>query len=105
MKGEQAQSSPLHVHHEPPVLRLPPVHASSTAIWLGTFHRHDVHDFPLLFLIKITFFFSLVRAQIKSDLLRDHFLFLGVLYTAAVAFLSLVFLVAGGQDFPDGRLE
>jgi len=49
------------------------------------------------FFIKITFFFSLVRAQIKSDLLRDHFLFLAILYTAAVAFLSYIFLV-GWQD-------
>ena len=46
------------------------------------------------YFIKITFFFSLVRAQVKYDLLRDHYLFLGVLYTAAVAFLSLRFLVS-----------
>ena len=57
------------------------------------------------FFIKITFFFSLVRAQIKSDLLRDHFLFLGVLYTAAVAFLSYAFLVSWqGQDIVPGRV-
>jgi hypothetical protein len=49
------------------------------------------------YFIKITFFFSLVRAQIKSDLLRDHFLFLAMLYTAAVAFLSYIFVV-GWQD-------
>ncbi len=56
------------------------------------------------FFIKIVFFFALVRAQIKSDLLREHFLFLGVLYTAAVAFLSYAFLVSWqGQDIVPGR--
>ncbi len=56
------------------------------------------------FFIKITFFFALVRAQIKADLLKDHFLFLGALYTAAVAFLSYAFLVAPqGQDIVPGR--
>jgi hypothetical protein len=44
--------------------------------------------------IKITFFFALVRAQVKYDLVKDHYLFLGILYTAAVAFLSFVFLVS-----------
>ena len=54
------------------------------------------------FLIKIAFFFSLVRAQVKYDLVKDHYLFLGILYTAAVAFLSFAFLVSWqGQDFLD----
>ncbi len=44
------------------------------------------------YFIKIVFFFSLVRSQIKYDLLKDHFLFLAVLYTSAVAFLSYVFI-------------
>ena len=58
------------------------------------------------FFIKIVFFFSLVRAQIKSDLLRDHFLFLAIVYTAAVAFLSYAFFVSWtGQDFPERYLE
>ncbi len=58
------------------------------------------------FFIKIMFFYALVRAQIKSDLLKDHFLFLGVLYTAAVAFLSFAFLVSWqGQDMPRRALE
>jgi hypothetical protein len=52
------------------------------------------------YFIKITFFFSLVRAQIKSELLKDHFLFLGVLYTAAVAFLSYVFVVSWQKSPP-----
>jgi hypothetical protein len=31
---------------------------------------------------------------ISYDLIRDHWLFLGILYTAGVAFLSFVFLVS-----------
>jgi hypothetical protein len=46
------------------------------------------------YFIKIVFFFSLVRSQIKFDTLKDHWLFLGILYTLAVAFLSYVFLVS-----------
>ena len=58
------------------------------------------------FFIKITFFFALVRAQVKYDLVKDHYLFLGILYTAAVAFLSLAFLVGlEGQNFPQRYLE
>jgi hypothetical protein len=49
--------------------------------------------------IKVVFFFSLVRAQIKFDLIKDHWLFLGTLYTAGVAFLSYVFLVSW-QNLP-----
>jgi hypothetical protein len=57
------------------------------------------------YFIKVLFFFSLVRAQIKSDLLKDHFLFLGCLYTAAVAFLSYMFFVSWmGQDEVPGRI-
>jgi hypothetical protein len=56
------------------------------------------------YFIKIVFFFALVRAQIKSDLMKDHFLFLGILYTGAVAFLSFAFLVSWqGQDIVPGR--
>ncbi len=58
------------------------------------------------YLIKITFFFSLVRSQVKYDLVKDHYLFLGIFYTAGVAFLSLAFLVSWqGQDFPQRTLE
>jgi hypothetical protein len=46
------------------------------------------------FFIKVIFFFALVRAQVKSDLMKDHWLFLGLLYTAAVAFLSFVFIMS-----------
>jgi hypothetical protein len=56
------------------------------------------------FFIKIVFFFSLVRAQIKSELIKDHYLFLSVLYTAGVAFLSYAFLVAPqNQNIVPGR--
>jgi hypothetical protein len=51
------------------------------------------------YFIKTVFFFSLVRTQIRSDLLKDHYLFLGILYTAAVTFLSYVFIVSW-QNFP-----
>lgn len=42
--------------------------------------------------IKAVFFFSLVRIQVKFDTMKDHWLFLGILYTAGVVFLSYVFL-------------
>ncbi len=58
------------------------------------------------FFIKATFFFALIRAQVKSDLVKDHYIALGVLYTAATAFLSLAFLVSvEGQDIPNRPLE
>jgi hypothetical protein len=53
--------------------------------------------------LKAAFFFSLVRIQVKFDTMRDHWLFLGVLYTAGVVFLSYVFLFAWRdpqQPFP-----
>ena len=46
------------------------------------------------YFIKIVFFFSLVRSQIKFDTLKDHWLFLGILYTAGIAFLSFVFVAS-----------
>ena len=56
-------------------------------------------------LIKITFFYGLVRAQFRYDLIKDHYLFLGILYTAGVAFLSYAFLVSWrGQTFLNGPL-
>jgi hypothetical protein len=53
--------------------------------------------------LKAVFFFSLVRIQVKFDTMKDHWLFLGILYTAGVAFLSYVFLFAWRdpqQPFP-----
>ena len=49
--------------------------------------------------MKAVFFFSLVRIQVRFDTMKDHWLFLGVLYTAGVAFLSYVFLMSW-QEFP-----
>ena len=49
--------------------------------------------------MKLAFFYSLVRLQVKFDTLKDHWLFLGILYTAGVAFLSYVFLFSW-EDFP-----
>jgi hypothetical protein len=46
------------------------------------------------FFLKFLFFFSLVRSLIRFDPLRNHVLFLGVLYTAGVAFLSAAFLLS-----------
>ena len=48
--------------------------------------------------MKAFFFFSLVRIQVRFDTMKDHWLFLGVLYTSGVAFLSYVFLFSW-QDF------
>ncbi len=44
--------------------------------------------------MKLLFFYSLVRIQVKYEPMKDHYLFLGVLYTAGIAFLSFVFLVS-----------
>jgi hypothetical protein len=44
------------------------------------------------FFLKVVFFFGLVRIQVRFDTMKDHWLFLGFLYTAGVAFLSYVFL-------------
>jgi hypothetical protein len=49
--------------------------------------------------IKAVFFFSLVRTLVKFETMKEHWLFLGVLYTAGVAFLSYVFLTSW-QEFP-----
>ena len=80
-----------------------PDSADATGIRLKQ-SREMTTIFLYYFLIKIGFFYSLVRAQVTYDLIKDHYLFLGVLYTAAVAFLSLAFLVSWqGQDFPQRR--
>lgn len=44
--------------------------------------------------LKIFFFFSLVAALLKTEPLRQQLFALTILYTAAVAFLSYVFLIA-----------
>jgi hypothetical protein len=45
-------------------------------------------------LIKFVFLYSLVRTQIKSEAMKDHYVFLAFLYTADIAFLSYVFIVS-----------
>jgi hypothetical protein len=42
--------------------------------------------------IRLVFFYSLVRIQIKYDTMKDHWLFLGVLFTTATGFLTYVFI-------------
>jgi hypothetical protein len=54
--------------------------------------------------MKAVFFFSLVRIQVKFETMKDHWLFLGILYTSGVAFLSYVFLISW-QDFPWSTLQ
>ena len=51
--------------------------------------------------MKAFFLFSLVRIQIKFETMKDHWLFLGILYTTGVAFLSFIYLMSW-QDFPWG---
>ena len=46
------------------------------------------------YFIKIFLFFSIVRILVKFEPMQKHWLFLGVLYTLGVAFVSWVFLVA-----------
>lgn len=53
------------------------------------------------FAMKFTFFFSLVRSFVKYEPLQDHFVFLAMLYTAAVAFMSYVFLQSPRTDVID----
>jgi hypothetical protein len=43
--------------------------------------------------LKFTIFFSIVKALVKFETLGNHFLFLGILYTTLVAFISYVFIV------------
>jgi hypothetical protein len=52
--------------------------------------------------MKAVFLFSLVRISVKFETMKDHWLFLGVLYSAGVAFLSYVFIMAP-QDVPPWR--
>jgi hypothetical protein len=49
---------------------------------------------PYYYFIKMVFFFSLVRSLVRFDPLKKQLIFLGLLYTAAVAFLSYVFLLS-----------
>jgi hypothetical protein len=44
--------------------------------------------------IRLVFFYSLVHTQVKYDTMKDHWLFLGALFTAATAFLSYIFFLS-----------
>lgn len=44
--------------------------------------------------LKLTFFLGLLRSFVKFDTLQNHTLFLGILYTAGIAFLSYVFFLS-----------
>jgi hypothetical protein len=46
--------------------------------------------------LKAVFFYMLVHSYVKFDVLEKHWFFLSVLYTAGVAFLTYVFLIAPG---------
>ncbi len=56
------------------------------------------------FFIKFVFFFGILRSLIKFEPLQKHYLFLGILYTAGVAFISYVFLVSW-QNIPFRALD
>ncbi len=52
-------------------------------------------------LIKLVYFYSLVRAMIKFEPMKDHVLFLGVIYTLGAAFLGFVFNTGTGAVMGD----
>jgi len=52
------------------------------------------------YFIKIFLFFSIVRILVKFEPMQKHWLFLGVLYTLGVAFVSWVF--PGGAEPESG---
>ena len=52
----------------------------------------------MYYFLKLMLFFSIVKALVRFEALQDHFLFLGVLYTSIVAFISYVFVVSTRPD-------
>ncbi|MHC5541478.1 hypothetical protein ACYOEI_24930 [Singulisphaera rosea] len=42
--------------------------------------------------MKFFYLYSLVKTQVKFDVIRDRYLFLGIIYTAGVAFLFFAFI-------------
>jgi hypothetical protein len=52
--------------------------------------------------MKLIYFYSLVKIQIKFENMQDHYLFLGILYSGGIAILSYVFLLSY-QENPDLR--
>ena len=51
--------------------------------------------------LKFAFLFGLIRSFVKYEVLAKSFLFLGILYTSGVAFLSYVFITSW-RPFPAG---
>ncbi len=49
------------------------------------------------FFLKLLLFFSIVKALVKFETLGNHFLFLGVLYTSLIGFISYVFIVSRAE--------
>ena len=47
----------------------------------------------MYFFLKFLLFFSIVKALVRFETLGNHFLFLGILYTSLIAFISYVFVV------------
>ena len=54
--------------------------------------------------MKFFLLYSLVRAQVAYEPLQKHFIFLGALFSAGVAFLSYVFIMSP-QNAPDWQLR
>src|SRR5262245_55716768 len=50
------------------------------------------------YVIKALFFFSLLRVFLKFDPLKDHYLFMAVLYTAGLTILYWVYFVSWRQS-------
>lgn len=50
--------------------------------------------FGIYLFLKFMIFFAIVKALVRFETLQNHFLFLGILYTGIVAFISYVFVVS-----------
>jgi hypothetical protein len=48
----------------------------------------------IYYFLKLMLFFSIVKALVRFETLGNHFVFLGILYTTLVAFISYVFVVS-----------
>ena len=55
--------------------------------------------------MKFFIFFAIVRSLVKFEPLQRHVLFLGLLYTGIVTFLSYVFIVGPMEIVPWGMWE
>ena len=52
------------------------------------------------YVLKTMFLYSLVRSFVRYEPLQKHFLFLSILFTAAVAFLSYALLYSSWEVMP-----